>query len=194
MFYHIKGSLSARAIPLVITLLAAWLPVAHASHGPLKAGDRAPDFSLPAHDGSKVSLKDFLGKKLVVVYFYPKDDTLVCKKEACLFRDKYEAFSEAGAEVVGISSDSVESHKNFVQARKLPFKLLSDRGGKVRKLYQVPRTAMGMLPGRETFVIDREGLVQLRFKSLLNADEHVNEALRVLKTLEAKQANSSVKD
>ncbi len=118
------------------------------------------------------------------MYFYPKDEGLVCKKEACLFRESYQSFSETGAEVLGVSSDSIESHKKLVDARHLPFKLLSDQGSKVRKLYRVPRSAAGLMDGRETFVIDREGIVRLRFNSLVHADKHVDEALRVLKTLE----------
>lgn len=151
----------------------------------IQAGAQAPDFSLPAQDGTTVSLKDFRGKKAVVLYFYPKDDKLVCKKEACLMRDNYTEFVDAGAEVLGVSSDTLESHKDFVAQRKLPFKLLSDRGAVVRKMYGIPRTAGGLLPGRVTFVIDKEGTVRLTYKSLMNPEEHVSEALRVLKTIDA---------
>jgi thioredoxin-dependent peroxiredoxin len=154
---------------------------------PLQVGDKAPSFTLPAQDGSTVSLDDFHGKKAVVLYFYPQDDTLICKKEACLFRDSYKAFTEAGAEVFGVSSNSIESHKKFVTARHLPFKLLCDRGEQLRKMYGVPRAAGGFLPGRETFVIDRAGIIRLRFNSLLDAESHVSEALRILKTMDAKE-------
>lgn len=157
---------------------------------PLQVGDNAPSFSLPAQDGSTVSLDDFHGKKAVVLYFYPQDDKLVCKKEACLFRDSYKSFTEAGAEVLGVSSNSLESHKRFVEVRHLPFKLLSDRGGKVRKIYGVPKAAGGLLPGRETFVIDRSGIIQLRFNSLLDAESHVSEALRILRSVNAKVKNT----
>jgi peroxiredoxin Q/BCP len=147
----------------------------------IKVGDKAPDFSLPDQDGNMVSLKDFAGKKSVILYFYPKDDVGVCKKEACLFRDQYEEFHDAGAEVLGVSADSVASHKRFESKRHLPFKLLSDNHGKVRKLYEVPRSAAGLLSGRVTFVIDKEGIVRLSFNSMLNAEKHVSEALKVLK-------------
>jgi peroxiredoxin Q/BCP len=147
-------------------------------------GQEAPDFTLPAQDGSTVSLKDFRGKKAVVLYFYPKDDKLVCKKEACLMRDKYAAFVDAGAEVLGVSSDSIKSHQEFASQRNLPFRLLSDRGGAVRKLYGIPRAAGGLLPGRVTFVIDRQGTVRLTFKSLMDAEGHVSESLRVLKSID----------
>jgi len=147
----------------------------------VKVGDKAPEFSLPDQDGNMVSLKDFAGKKSVILYFYPKDDVGVCKKEACLFRDQYQAFVDAGAEVLGVSADSVASHKHFESKRHLPFKLLSDKHGKVRKLYEVPRSAAGLLSGRVTFVIDREGIVRLSFNSLMNAEKHVSEALSVLK-------------
>jgi thioredoxin-dependent peroxiredoxin len=150
---------------------------------PLQVGDKAPSFTLPAQDGSTVSLDDFHDKKAVVLYFYPQDDKLVCKKEACLFRDSYKAFTEAGAEVFGVSSNSIESHKKFVAARHLPFKLLCDRGGQIRKMYGIPKSAGGLLPGRETFVIDRDGIIRLRFNSLLDAESHVSEALRILKTM-----------
>lgn len=151
----------------------------------IQPGQEAPDFTLPAQDGTSVNLKEFRGKKAVVLYFYPKDDKLVCKKEACLMRDKYSAFVDAGAEVLGVSSDSIKSHKNFVSQRNLPFRLLSDKGGEVRKLYGIPRAAGGLLPGRVTFVIDRQGTVRMTFKSLLDAEGHVSEALKVLKTIDS---------
>jgi len=156
--------------------------------GPVKVGDKAPDFSLPAQDGTTFKLSDWHGKKSVVLYFYPKDDTLVCRKEACLFRDSYNTFVDAGAEVVGVSGDSIESHKKFVEARHLPFKLLCDKGGKIIKLYGVPRSAGGLLPGRVTYVIDPQGVVRLTFNNLLDADQHVAEALKVLKSIDHKNA------
>lgn len=146
-------------------------------------GDRAPDFTLPAQDGSEVSLKDFIGKKNVVLYFYPKDNTGGCTREACAFRDSYKAFSEAGAEVLGVSSDSEKSHEEFAGKHQLPFKLLADKDGKVRKLYGVP-TTIGMLPGRVTYVIDKNGVVRLTFNSQLNAEKHVTKALEILKELD----------
>ena len=149
---------------------------------PVKVMDRAPDFSLPSQDGKIVSLKDFLGKKSVVLYFYPKDDTPGCTKEACTFRDSFQGFQDAGAEVLGVSSDSPESHTRFISKHHLPFTLLSDQDGTVRKLYGVP-ASMGVLPGRVTYVIDKDGIVRLVFNSMLDAPKHVSEAMRIIKTL-----------
>jgi peroxiredoxin Q/BCP len=146
----------------------------------VKAGDRAPEFSLPDAAGRTVSLADFRGKKPVVLYFYPKDDTPGCTKEACSFRDQYEDFTAAGAEVVGVSGDSSESHQKFAAKFRLPFTLLSDRDGAVRKRYGVPAT-LGLLPGRVTFVIDAGGVVRHVFNSQLQATRHVAEALAVLR-------------
>jgi peroxiredoxin Q/BCP len=150
--------------------------------GKVNAGSVAPHFTLPSQSGEMVSLEDFLGRKPVVLYFYPKDDTPGCKREACAFRDDYEQFGGLDAEVVGISSDSVESHKSFAENHDLPFTLLSDEGGKVRQLYGVPNT-LGLLPGRVTYVIDREGVVRHVFSSQLAASRHVEEALWALRAI-----------
>jgi len=148
----------------------------------IKEGDKAPDFSLPTQEGKEISLSHFKGKKNIVLYFYPKDNTPGCTAEACSFRDNYEVFKEAGAEVIGISSDSAESHEKFAGKFSLPFILLSDKGGKVRKEFGVPST-FGLLPGRVTYIIDKKGIVQKVFSSQFNATAHVDEALKVLKTL-----------
>jgi peroxiredoxin Q/BCP len=148
----------------------------------LKPGDRAPEFELPDAQGKTTRLADFRGKKPVVVYFYPKDDTPGCTKESCAFRDQYEDFTAAGAEVIGISSDSAESHAKFASKYKLPFTLLSDRGGAVRKAYGVPAT-LGLLPGRVTYVIDREGTIRHVFTSQFRATQHVEEAKAALRSL-----------
>lgn len=142
----------------------------------------APDFSLPSQWGEMVSLGDFVGKKPVVLYFYPKDDTPGCTKEACAFRDDHDEFGRLDAEVIGISSDSVASHRTFAENHDLPFTLLSDEGGKVRQLYGVPNT-LGLFPGRVTYVIDREGVVRHVFSSQLAASRHVQEALGALRAI-----------
>jgi peroxiredoxin Q/BCP len=149
----------------------------------IKTGDQAPDFSLPKQDGTSVQLKELLQKAAVVLYFYPKDDTPGCTKEACSFRDSYESFKDAGAEVVGISSQSAASHEAFAAKHRLPFTLLADEGGKVRRQYGVPST-LGLLPGRVTYVIDRGGVVRHVFNSQLNATRHVTEALGIVKQLQ----------
>jgi peroxiredoxin Q/BCP len=157
----------------------------------LAIGDKAPDFSLPSHDGKSVSLSELLGKSTVVLFFYPKDDTPGCTVEACTFRDQYDAFAEAGAVVLGVSSDSGESHQRFASKHKLPMTLLTDAGGKVRALYGVKKT-LGLLPGRATFVIDREGRVQHMFVSQLRVKDHVAEALDAVKRLERPAASAAV--
>jgi len=148
----------------------------------IEIGDKAPEFTLKNEKGENVSLRDFIGKKAVVLYFYPKDDSPGCKKEACAFRDNYEAFKDAGAEVIGVSSQSEESHSIFSLKFNLPFTLLVDEGAEVRKLYGVP-SSLGMIPGRVTYVIDKEGIVRNIFSSQTNIEGHVSEALKVSKSL-----------
>ena len=148
----------------------------------LRPGDPAPDFTLPDQAGNDVSLGSFKGRRVVVLYFYPKDDTPGCTKEACTFRDAYEDLSDAGAEVIGVSSDSPDSHKRFAARHRLPFTLLSDKGGALRKSYGVPAT-LGLLPGRVTFVIDRDGIVRHVFDSQLDATRHVREAKEAIARL-----------
>lgn len=147
--------------------------------GKVSIGDQAPDFTLPTQTGATVSLHDYHEKKAVVLYFYPKDDTTGCTAEACSFRDSYEVFKEAGAEVLGVSSDSVEDHQKFATKHRLPFILLSDRGGALRKLYGVPST-FGLVPGRVTYIIDKDGIVRHIFSSLFKAEKHIDEALKTL--------------
>lgn len=150
----------------------------------VKVGDTAPDFTLSSQSGASVSLKDLHGK-CVVLYFYPKDDTPGCTKESCAFRDQYQVFIDAGAEVIGVSADSPESHQRFAAKYQLPFTLLSDPGNQVRKLYGVPAT-LGLLPGRVTYIIDREGIVQHIFNSQFNFQGHVEEALKTLQQIGAR--------
>lgn len=145
----------------------------------MKPGDRAPDFELKDQDGHKTTLRQFRGKSSVVLYFYPKDDTSGCTKEACAFRDRFAQFRHLSAQVLGVSSDSEASHRAFRAKYNLPFPLLSDPGGKVRKLYGVKST-LGLIPGRETFVIDREGVVREVFSSQFQPEEHIRRALAAL--------------
>jgi peroxiredoxin Q/BCP len=145
-------------------------------------GDAAPHFRLPTSNGSYVDLADFLGKKNVVVYFYPKDFTRGCTAEACSFRDSYEAFTDLGAEVIGISSDSQDSHRDFARQHHLPFVLLSDTDGSVRKAYGVKKS-LGLFAGRVSFVIDKNGIIRHIFSSQTRATAHVSEALNVLKSI-----------
>uniref|UniRef100_B8HSQ2 thioredoxin-dependent peroxiredoxin n=1 Tax=Cyanothece sp. (strain PCC 7425 / ATCC 29141) TaxID=395961 RepID=B8HSQ2_CYAP4 len=149
----------------------------------VKVGDRAPDFTLPSSSGANVSLADFIGKKPVVLYFYPKDETPGCTAQACTFRDEYAVFQDLGAEVLGVSSDSVEAHKKFIANHRLPFQLLSDTGAQLRKLYGVPAT-LGILPGRVTYIIDQAGIVRHIFNSQMNFKGHIEEAIAALKQLQ----------
>lgn len=119
----------------------------------------------------------------MVVYFYPKDFTSGCTAEACSFRDSYEAFKDLGAEVIGISSDSQNSHRDFAQHHHLPFILLSDVDGSVRKAYGVKKT-LGLFAGRVSFVIDKKGIIRHIFSSQTRATAHVGEALNILKSIE----------
>jgi len=148
----------------------------------VKLGDKAPDFTLLSQTGENVTLSKFFGKKNIVLYFYPKDESSGCTKEACTFRDNYEAFKELGAEVIGISSQSVESHKSFASHHNLPFILLSDDENKVRKLYGVPSTFRA-LPGRVTYIIDKEGIIRHIFSSQFQPEKHIDEALNILRKL-----------
>lgn len=149
-----------------------------------QVGQQAMDFEVVTHRGETLRLSDFRGHKVVVLFFYPKDGTAVCTREACAFRDAYEQFLDAGAVVIGVSSDSEESHNTFAAQHNLPFHLVSDEAGSLRQLFGVPRT-LGILPGRVTYVIDREGIVRLMFNSQLAADGHVREALEVVRQLAA---------
>ena len=142
----------------------------------------APDFTLPSSTGEMVSLSDFRGKSEVVLFFYPKDNTPGCTAQACAFRDSHEAFMEAGAEVIGISSDSEASHERFAKRWNLPFMLLSDSKGEVRARYGVSRT-LGLFPGRVTYLIDRAGVIRHVFSSQLQTTRHVQEMLAKLREL-----------
>ena len=145
-------------------------------------GQAAPDFTAPRTGGGEFRLSDLRGKSALVLYFYPKDETPGCTAEACAFRDSYEIFVDAGAEVVGVSGDSVESHERFAEHHELPFTLISDKGGAIRRLYGVKAT-LGIWPGRVTFVIDKDGLVRHVFSSQIDSVRHVEEALNTLRAV-----------
>ncbi|MEZ4938019.1 MAG: peroxiredoxin [Crocinitomicaceae bacterium] len=142
----------------------------------LVEGDSLPEFELKNQEGELVKIKDYIGRPMVI-YFYPKDDTPGCTKEACSFRDSYEAFTDAGCEVFGISGDSVAKHKKFKEKHRLPFQLLADEGNKIRKQFGVPTNLLGLLPGRVTYIINKEGKVAKIFNSQMQAEKHVSEAL-----------------
>ncbi len=148
----------------------------------LNKGEPIPAITLRDQDGKPFSLHDMKGKPMVI-YFYPKDNTKVCTAQACGFRDQYEDFHEVGAEVIGISGDSVESHRKVANNRKLPFILLSDPQKEALKAFKVPSMLFGLIPGRVTFVIDRQGKVAHTFRADFSAEKHVQEALKIIKQL-----------
>src|SRR5215204_711914 len=144
-------------------------------------GESLPDLEFTTESGERIGTGGLTGQK-TVLYFYPKDDTPGCTKEACAFRDDHEQFGELEAEIIGVSSDSVGIHRQFVDKYGLPFTLLSDEGGRVRKLYGVPHT-LGLFPGRVTYVVDKEGVVRHVFSSQLDSTRHVEEALKALREI-----------
>lgn len=148
----------------------------------MESGAAAPDAPLALHDGQSLRLASLWAERPVVLFFYPKDNTAVCTREACAFRDAYEDFVAAGATVVGVSGDSAESHRQFAAKHRLPFLLATDPDGALRRAFGVPKT-LGLIPGRVTFVIDRQGVVRHRFSAQFAADRHVREALAAVRAL-----------
>lgn len=179
--------ISSRPCNRTVRFIAA--PVSRARVAIVKAqlqvGSKLDDFPdyyrvLKTSDGATVSLAGFKGKKPVVLFFYPKAGTPGCTKEACKFRDEYEKFVKAGVAVFGISNDSPEENAAFSQAQRLPYPLLTDQNGILRKTFGIKSDMLGLLPGRQTYVIDKQGKCVLSFNDQLNAEKHVDEALRVL--------------
>jgi peroxiredoxin Q/BCP len=147
----------------------------------IKIGSKIPEFKLKDQNGNLFDINSVLGKKNLVIYFYPKDDTPGCTAQACSFRDQFEVFEEADALIIGISGQSVESHKEFAQKHRLSFTLLSDEGNIIRKQFGVPTNLLGFLPGRVTYIVNKTGRVIYIFNSQMQATKHVDEALRILK-------------
>jgi peroxiredoxin Q/BCP len=148
----------------------------------VKIGDKAPDFTLLSQSGESVTLSDLIGKKNIVLYFYPRDKSKGCTRQACEFRDKYEVYTDLGAEVIGVSSDDVKSHESFADKYNLPFILLSDKNNKVRRLYGVKST-FGVISGRVTYIIDKKGFVRHIFSSQFQPKKHIKESLEALKKI-----------
>jgi peroxiredoxin Q/BCP len=150
----------------------------------LGPGDKVAPFELPDQAGTRVKLEDLLGKGPIVFFFYPADETPTCTREACSFRDAYADLQQAGAQVFGVSGDSVESHARFAEKHRLPYKLLADVGDRVRNdVFHVPKGLLGLRPGRATFVLDKDGVVRHAFQAHLQAQAHVDEAMAVVKRL-----------
>ncbi len=146
----------------------------------IQIGDKCPIFALPNQAGKIVNLSEYIGKSKVVLFFYPKDDTPGCTKEACEFRDRYTDFLAKGCVVFGISSDSEESHVGFIEKHALPYDLLSDSNKTVRKLFGVPGNLFGLIPGRVTYIIDEQGSVIGIFNSQLDPIGHIDAALKLI--------------
>lgn len=145
----------------------------------LKVGDKVPNFISVDTNGNEFKSQDYFGKQWIVLYFYPKDDTPGCTAQACGFRDSYQDFKELGAEVIGVSSDTIASHVNFKNKFNLPFLLLSDTNKKIRNLFGVPNDFFGLLPGRATYVINEQGIIKMIFDSV-TAKAHITKALEML--------------
>lgn len=149
----------------------------------IEVGHQVPLFSLKDQNGKMFHIKDWIGKKNLVIYFYPKDDSPGCTKQACSFQDQYEQFKKVDAKIIGISAQSVESHKKFAEKYQLDFTLLSDEHNEVRKLFGVPSSLFGLLPGRVTYIIDKTGTVIYTFNSQTQTTKHVDESIRILRKL-----------
>lgn len=145
----------------------------------VQVGEQAPDVSFSLHDGRTVRLAEYRGRRAVVLFFYPKDNTPLCTTEACSFRDDYEKFQAVGAEVIGVSSDSAASHARFAERHGLPYPLAVDTDGTLRRAFGVAAT-LGVFPGRATYVIDRDGVIRMAFSSQFTATGHVSRALEIL--------------
>lgn len=150
----------------------------------LRPGDPMPAFELPDADGKLVRSADLVGRGPLVVYFYPKDETMVCTAEACAFRDQHADFLANEAKVIGISVDSVDSHRSFAAHHQLPFTLLADPDARVHRLFGIGNF-LGLVRGRETFVVDRAGIVQAHCDSHVFASRHVRVALEAVRKLAA---------
>jgi peroxiredoxin Q/BCP len=168
----------------ILTLLISLFMFETNAKAQLEVGDKVPAFELQDQDGNTFSSTTVVGSKICVIYFYPKDDTPGCTKEACSFRDNYQEFTDAGVTVIGISADDVESHKKFADKYNLPYTLLSDTDNKVRKLFGVKGDLFGLIPGRVTFVVDKNGVIRHVFNSQMNAEKHITESLAAIEELD----------
>jgi peroxiredoxin Q/BCP len=169
-------------ILLLVSVLLLSFKISDSTMKKIEVGDKVPTFNLKDQNGKLFTVNDKMGKSMVI-YFYPKDDTPGCTKEACKFRDNFEVFTNLGALVIGISADSVESHKNFIEKYNLPFTLLADINNEVRNQFGVPKS-MFLIPGRVTYVVDSKGYIQYIFNSQFNSEKHIENSLTKLKALQ----------
>jgi len=149
----------------------------------ISIGDTCPNFSLKNQNDELININDFIGAKHIVIYFYPKDNTPGCTKEACSFRDAMQELNNLDCEVFGISADSVASHKKFADQFRLTFHLLSDVGNEVRKSFKVPANLFGLIPGRVTYIVNKEGKVAHVINSQTDPDKHIKETIEFVSNL-----------
>ena len=149
----------------------------------IEVGSKIPLFELSDQHGNQFNIENILGQNNLVIYFYPKDDSPGCTKEACSFRDQFEVFADANAMIIGISAQSVKSHLDFAEKHRLNYTLLSDEDNKVRKLFGVPSSFFGLIPGRVTYIVNKKGEVVYLFNSQIQASKHVDKALRIIKEM-----------
>lgn len=160
--------------------LASFLFFGKASAQKSLIGEMAPLFSLTDQDGNAFNSKDYLGKNVLILFFYPKDESGICTKEVCSFRDSYAAFTDYNAVVVGINAADKESHKNFRDKNRLPYNLLCDPENKTSAMFGIKKKFI-VVPGRETFVIDEAGKIIFHFNNFKNGEEHANQIITFLK-------------
>lgn len=174
-----KQTISALILTLLLFVFAVKNTSAQTENKTLVVGDKMPQFKLTAQDGKEFNSADYVGKSILVIYFYPKDESMVCTKEACQFRDSFNDFTKAGAKVIGINSGTVASHKSFADHYKLPFILLSDPGNKVYSLFGVKYKLF--MTGRQTFVIDKQGKIAFTYEAMMQGKKHADDALAYIK-------------
>ena len=178
LVYHIMKTINLKnSLIVAVFIMLFTAGYSHAVNGDktLVVGDAVPTFSLLNQDGKTFNISDYIGKKVLVIYFYPKDESMVCTKEACAFRDSFDSFTKAGAMVIGVNGGTVASHKEFQQHYKLPFTLLSDPGNRIYNEFGVKGKMF--FSGRETFVIDLKGKVVYTHEAMLEGKEHSDDAL-----------------
>ena len=175
-----KGLLAGLIISMLFSPAHVFTKHVMAGKRPLAVGDRMPAFSLTDQYGKTFNSADYTGRNILVIYFYPKDESMVCTKEACSFRDSFNDFAKAGAKVIGINAGTVASHKEFSDHYKLPFILLSDPGDKVYHLFGVADKVFFMT-GRQTFVIDLHGKVAFTYEAMIQGKKHADDALAFIR-------------
>ena len=151
----------------------------------ISIGDTCPSFSLQNQNGQTINIQEYIGSKNLIIYFYPKDNTPGCTKEACSFRDAMQDLNNLDCEVFGISADSVASHKKFANQFRLTFNLLSDIGNEVRKSFKVPANLFGLIPGRVTYIVNKEGEIVHIINNQMNPDKHIEETIKTITSIAA---------